>query len=146
MESNNKRSEGNIVKIYTDELKKQVEVFKQKLKDNANTDQTNDIINHFGLNDELFKNKLKKLEGDLKSVNEIGAIESYRILYCTCLQYKIDNGLFNSQTNTAAQIYNWKIENNYEYLDCSHLKNVLDLENKPHNELVYILHNISLQQ
>lgn len=67
--------------------------------------------------------------------------EKYKILYCAIKENKLNVANINS---TAIQ--HWKEANGYKHLDCSHLhKDGEDVATKATREIIYILHNISLE-
>lgn len=71
--------------------------------------------------------------------------EKYKILYCAIKEKKnVENIGLNNINSTVIQ--DWKKANGYKHLDCSHLhKDGEDDKTKVRREIIYILHNISLE-
>ena len=105
---------------------------------------------------EDIKKKIPKFEdhdiGPLKEFAEkvkllpFSSKEKYKILYCA-MHEKLLNGLDNETANNYLKgIQDWKKANGYKHLDCSHLHKTGDDDaTKATREIIYILHNISLE-
>jgi hypothetical protein len=80
-----------------------------------------------------FAEKVKQLPFSLK--------EKYKILYCAIKEQNL-----NVTKIVSISIQQWKKDNGYGHLDCSHLYKTEDAEaTKSIREIIYILHNISLE-
>lgn len=67
--------------------------------------------------------------------------EKYKILYCAIKENKL-----NGENIGLNAIQDWKKANGYKHLDCSHLHKTGDSDaTKATREIIYILHNISLE-
>ena len=90
--------------------------------------------------DSTLEENLKPFAEKVKSL-PFSSKEKYKILYCAIKENKLNVNNINS---TAIQ--DWKKANGYKHLDCSHLhKGDETTETKVRREIIYILHNISLE-
>ena len=93
----------------------------------------NDVNSTLEENLKPFAEKVKSLPFSSK--------EKYKILYCAIKENKLN--VANIGLNV---IQDWKKANGYKHLDCSHLhKDGEDDKIKVRREIIYILHNISLE-
>lgn len=112
-----------------------------------------DMLNHIkGKIPSLLNDVNSTLEENLKPFAEkvkslpFSSKEKYKILYCAIKENKlnVENIGLNNINSTAIQ--DWKKANGYKHLDCSHLhKDGEDDKIKVRREIIYILHNISLE-
>jgi len=85
-----------------------------------------------------FVDKVNKLPFSLK--------EKYKILYCALYEKQLTDGRAVPPLQHLDAIKNWKEANGYGHLDCSHLyKDNETLDVKVIREIIYILHNTSLE-
>jgi hypothetical protein len=86
-----------------------------------------------------FAEKVKNLPFSLK--------EKYKILYCALYEERLKKRQNKNTANADLDaIKNWKEANGYGHLDCSHLyKDNETLDVKVIREIIYILHNTSLE-
>lgn len=84
-----------------------------------------------------FAEKVKQLPFSLK--------EKYKILYCALYEKQLTDGAV-TPVQHLDEIKKWKKDNGYGHLDCSHLYKPEDDEStKVRREIIYILHNTSLE-
>tara|TARA_B100001093_G_scaffold508285_1_gene570186 strand:- start:436 stop:852 length:417 start_codon:yes stop_codon:yes gene_type:complete len=110
-----------------------------------------DMLNHIkqklpGLND-VDVGPLKEFEGKVKLL-PFSSKEKYKILYCAMHEKRMKGiSLDNTTANNYLKgIQDWKEANGYKHLDCSHLHKTGDDDaTKATREIIYILHNISLE-
>jgi hypothetical protein len=120
----------------------------QKLMDGGDKE---DMLNHI-------KQKLPGLNGvDVGPLKEFAekvkllpfsSKEKYKILYCVMHEKRMKGiSLDNTTANNYLKgIQDWKKTNGYKHLDCSHLHKTGDSDaTKATREIIYILHNISLE-
>ena len=90
--------------------------------------------------DSTLEENLKPFVEKVKSL-PFSSKEKYKILYCAIKENKLN--VANIGLNV---IQDWKKANGYKHLDCSHLhKGDETTETKVRREIIYILHNISLE-
>ena len=125
-----------------------VNTFKEDMHALMDDGDKKDMLNHIkeknlpGLNgvDSTLEENLKPFAEKVKSL-PFSSKEKYKILYCAIKENKLNVNNINS---TAIQ--DWKKANGYKHLDCSHLhKGDETTETKVRREIIYILHNISLE-
>ena len=125
--------------------------FKEDMHTLMDDGDKGDMLNHI-------KQKLPGLNGvDVGSLKEFAekvkllpfsSKEKYKILYCAMHEKRLngiplDNAIAN---NYLKGIQDWKEANGYKHLDCSHLHKTGDSDaTKATREIIYILHNISLE-
>ncbi len=125
-------------------MKSIVMEFKEDMYTLMNGGDKGDMLNHI-------KQKLPGLNGvDVGPLKEFAekvkllpfsSKEKYKILYCAIKENKLNVNNINSNA-----IQHWKEANGYKHLDCSHLhKGDETTETKVRREIIYILHNISLE-
>jgi hypothetical protein len=72
--------------------------------------------------------------------------EKYKILYCAMKENKLNVANIGLNNINSTAIQDWKKANGYKHLDCSHLHKTGDNDaTKVRREIIYILHNISLE-
>ena len=90
--------------------------------------------------DSTLEENLKPFAEKVKSL-PFSSKEKYKILYCAMKENKL-----NVENIGLNVIQDWKEANGYKHLDCSHLhKGDETTETKVRREIIYILHNISLE-
>ena len=90
--------------------------------------------------DSTLEENLKPFVEKVKSL-PFSSKEKYKILYCAIKENKLN--VANIGLNV---IQDWKKANGYKHLDCSHLHKTGDSDaTKATREIIYILHNISLE-
>ena len=90
--------------------------------------------------DSTLEENLKPFAEKVKSL-PFSSKEKYKILYCAMKENKL-----NVENIGLNVIQDWKEANGYKHLDCSHLhKGDETTETKATREIIYILHNISLE-
>ena len=90
--------------------------------------------------DSTLEENLKPFAEKVKSL-PFSSKEKYKILYCAMKENKL-----NVENIGLNVIQDWKEANGYKHLDCSHLhKGDETTETKVIREIIYILHNISLE-
>jgi len=106
-----------------------------------------DMLNHIKQKNLPGLNGAPPLEDNLKPFAEkvkslpFSSKEKYKILYCAIKENKL-----NGENIGLNVIQDWKKANGYKHLDCSHLhKGDETTETKVRREIIYILHNISLE-
>lgn len=118
----------------------------QKLMDGGDKeDMLEDIKKKIPKFEDRHIGPLKEFEGKVKLL-PFSSKEKYKILYCA-MHEKLLNGLDNATVTTYLKgIQHWKEANGYKHLDCSHLHKTGDGDaTKVRREIIYILHNISLE-
>ena len=122
--------------------------FKDHMKLLMDDEDNEDMLNHMttklvdlNLNTDGHKDfvdKVNKLPFSLK--------EKYKILYCALYEKQLTDGRAVPPLQHLDEIKNWKEANGYGHLDCSHLyKPGDDDSTKVRREIIYILHNTSLE-
>ena len=97
--------------------------------------------------DSTLEENLKPFAEKVKSL-PFSSKEKYKILYCVMHEKRMKGiSLDNTTANNYLKgIQDWKKANGYKHLDCSHLhKGDETTETKVRREIIYILHNISLE-
>ena len=90
--------------------------------------------------DSTLEENLKPFAEKVKSL-PFSSKEKYKILYCAIKEKKL-----NVENIGLNVIQDWKEANGYKHLDCSHLHKTGDSDaTKATREIIYILHNISLE-
>ena len=124
-----------------------VNTFKKDMHTLMDGRDKGDMLNHIKQKNLPGLNGAPPLEDNLKPFVEkvkslpFSSKEKYKILYCAIKENKLNVNNINS---TAIQ--DWKKANGYKHLDCSHLhKGDETTETKVRREIIYILHNISLE-
>ena len=124
-----------------------VNTFKKDMHTLMDGRDKGDMLNHIKQKNLPGLNGAPPLEDNLKPFAEkvkllpFSSKEKYKILYCAIKENKL-----NGENIGLNVIQDWKKANGYKHLDCSHLhKGDETTETKVRREIIYILHNISLE-
>ena len=95
--------------------------------------------------DSTLEENLKPFVEKVKSL-PFSSKEKYKILYCAIKENKLNGENIGLNNINSTAIQDWKKANGYKHLDCSHLHKTGDSDaTKATREIIYILHNISLE-
>ena len=124
-----------------------VNTFKKDMHTLMDGGDKGDMLNHIKQKNLPGLNGAPPLEDNLKPFAEkvkslpFSSKEKYKILYCAMKENKL-----NVENIGLNVIQDWKEANGYKHLDCSHLHKTGDDDaTKATREIIYILHNISLE-
>ena len=131
-----------------------VNTFKKDMHTLMDGRDKGDMLNHIKQKNLPGLNGAPPLEENLKPFAEkvkslpFSSKEKYKILYCVMHEKRMKGiSLDNTTANNYLKgIQDWKKTNGYKHLDCSHLHKTGDSDaTKATREIIYILHNISLE-
>tara|TARA_B100000524_G_scaffold342824_1_gene238262 strand:+ start:39 stop:440 length:402 start_codon:yes stop_codon:yes gene_type:complete len=129
-----------------------VNTFKKDMHTLMDGRDKGDMLNHIKQKNLPGLNGAPPLEDNLKPFVEkvkslpFSSKEKYKILYCAIKENKLNGENIGLNNINSTAIQDWKKANGYKHLDCSHLhKGDETTETKVRREIIYILHNISLE-
>ena len=129
-----------------------VNTFKKDMHTLMDGRDKGDMLNHIKQKNLPGLNGAPPLEDNLKPFVEkvkslpFSSKEKYKILYCAIKENKLNGENIGLNNINSTVIQDWKKANGYKHLDCSHLHKTGDSDaTKATREIIYILHNISLE-
>ena len=129
-----------------------VNTFKKDMHTLMDGRDKGDMLNHIKQKNLPGLNGAPPLEDNLKPFVEkvkslpFSSKEKYKILYCAIKENKLNGENIGLNNINSTAIQDWKKANGYKHLDCSHLHKTGDSDaTKATREIIYILHNISLE-